>query len=225
MESLSAARRTQRDFEECYPLKRTLLLAMLAVISAVTFSVPASAQVDREPKGPTADNVDADLKWEAYAGLAYTSLNNVTRSRYGLIGVKAGVTRDFGRFFGLTAEGSYYKYAVFASAGNPNPGDPRLTSWLAGPVIHADIYGKFSGFIHGLVGVEHSGGESQIPDTSFAGGFGGGMEYKVNQRLSLRATGDDIGASFSPINNTPALGYSAHRSWNPQASLSVVYHF
>ena len=51
------------------------------------------------------------------------------------------------------------------------------------------------------------------------------MEYKLNPRLSLRATGDDIAGSFSPINNTPALGYSAHLSWNPQASLSVVYHF
>ena len=59
----------------------------------------------------------------------------------------------------MTAEGSYYKYALFASAGNPNPGDPRMTSYLAGPVLHADIYGKFSGFIHGLLGVEHSGGK------------------------------------------------------------------
>jgi hypothetical protein len=225
MESLSAAHRSQRDFEECYPLKRTLLLTLLAVISAFTFSVTAFGQVDREPRGPTSENVDTDLKWEAYAGFAYTSLNQDTRSRYGLVGIKAGVTRDFGRYFGLTAEGSYYKYALFASPNNGNPGDPSLYTALAGPVIHAELYEKFSAFLHGLIGVEHSGGESQIPATSFAGGFGGGMEYKVNPRLSVRATGDDIGASFSPINNTPALGYSAHRSWNPQASLSVVYHF
>ena len=225
MESLSAAHRSQRDFEECYPLKRTLLLTLLAVISAFTFSVTAFGQVDREPRGPTSENVDTDLKWEAYAGFAYTSLNQDTRSRYGLVGIKAGVTRDFGRYFGLTAEGSYYKFALFGSSSNPNPGDPRLTSWLAGPTLHADVYGKFSGFIHGLLGVEHSGGENQIPATSFAGGFGGGMEYKLSTRLSLRATGDDIAGSFSPINNTPALGYSAHLSWNPQASLSAVYHF
>ena len=197
---------------------------MLAVISAATFSVPASGQVESTIKKAAADT-DVDYKWEANVGFAYTSLNNVTRSRYGIVGIKAGVTRDFGRYYGLTAEGSYYKYALFASAGNPNPGDPSLYSALAGPVIHADIYGKFSGFLHGLIGVEHSGGESQIPSTSFAGGFGGGMEYKVSPRLSLRATGDDIGASFSPINNTPALGYSAHRSFNPQASFSAVYHF
>jgi hypothetical protein len=197
---------------------------MLAVISAATFSVPSSAQVESTVKKAVADT-DVDYKWEANVGFAYTSLNNVTRSRYGIVGVKIGATRDFGRYYGLTAEGSYYKYALFSSAGNPNPGDPSLYSALAGPVIHADIYGKFSGFIHGLIGVEHSGGESQIPSTSFAGGFGGGMEYKVSPRLSLRATGDDIGASFSPINNTKALGYSAHRSFNPQASISAVYHF
>jgi hypothetical protein len=197
---------------------------MLAVISAATFSAHASAQVKSTIKKAAADT-DVDYKWEAYVGFAYTSLNNVTRSRYGIVGVKIGATRDFGRYYGLTAEGSYYKYALFASSANPNPGDPSLYSALAGPVIHADIYGKFSGFIHGLIGVEHSGGESQIPSTSFAGGFGGGMEYKVNPRLSVRVTGDDIGASFSPINNTPALGYSAHRSFNPQASISAVYHF
>jgi hypothetical protein len=198
---------------------------MLAVIPAVVLSVSASGQVDTDSKKPAPDSAEADYKWEAFAGFAYTSLNQDTRSRYGLIGIKAGATRDFGRYFGLTAEGSYYKFALFGSSSNPNPGDPRLTSWLAGPTLHADVYGKFSGFIHGLMGVEHSGGESQIPATSFAGGFGGGMEYKLSPRLSLRATGDDIAGSFSPDNNSKALGYSAHLSWNPQASFSVVYHF
>jgi hypothetical protein len=211
-------------FEECYPLKRTLLFTMLAVISAVIFSVPASGQVEPAHK-KSADSAAPDYKWEVFAGFAYTSLNQVTRSRYGLVGLKAGATRDFGRYFGLTAEGSYYKYAMFGSSSNPNPGDPRVTSGLAGPVLHADIYGRVSGFIHGLIGVEHSGGESQIPATSFAGGFGGGLEYKLNNRLSLRATGDNIGASFSPINNSKELGYSAHLTWNPQASFSAVYHF
>src|ERR1017187_6072666 len=118
---------------------------MLAIISAVVLSVPAFGQVDKEPKGPTSENVDTDKKWEAYAGFAYTSLNNVTRSRYGLMGIKAGGTRDFGRYFGFTAEGSYYKYALFGSSANPNPGNPSLYPGLAGPVLHADIYGKFSG--------------------------------------------------------------------------------
>ena len=87
MESLSVTRRSQRNFEECYPLKRTLLLTMLAVISALVLTVSASGQVEPERKKPAADAADADYKWEVFGGFAYTSLNNVTRSRYGLVGV------------------------------------------------------------------------------------------------------------------------------------------
>jgi hypothetical protein len=221
MESMSSACTTQPGFEECYPLKRTLLLSMLAVIPAVALSIPVSAQVEPDHKKAAADSADVDYKWEAYGGFAYTSSNQINESRSGLMGFKAGGTRDFGRWFGLTAEGSWYKYPYTSG----NPGSPVVVSGLAGPVLRADVIGKYSAFIHALIGVEHSGGESQTPNISFAGGFGGGVEYKLTPRISLRAEGDDIGASFSLINNSKQLGYSPHRSWNPQASLSAVYHF
>jgi len=205
-------------------LKRTLpnklLLALLAVIPALAFSIPASGQIEPDHK-KAAETPDADYKWEAYGGFAYSSSNQVNGSYSGLMGGKGGATRDFGRYFGLTAEGSYYAFPYRSG----NPGKPNLISALAGPVFKADIYGKYSGFLHALIGVEHSGGESQIPNLSFAGGFGGGMEYKLSPRLSLRATGDFIGASFSDIHNSPALEYSPHRTWNPQASFMAVYHF
>ena len=201
-------------------MKRKFLLTILAAIPAVAFSIPASGQVDRAQKKPAADVADVDYKWEAYGGFAYSSSNQVNGSYSGLMGGKVGATRDFGRYFGLTAEGSYYKYPYRSG----NPGDPRLTSGLAGPVLHAEIIGKYSAFIHALIGVEHASGESQTPNISFAGGFGGGMEYKLSPRLSLRATGDYIGASFSDINNSKELGYSPHRTWNSQASFVAVYH-
>jgi hypothetical protein len=200
----------------------------LAIIPAVALSVPAFAQVEAAHKKAAADTADVDYKWEAYGGFAYTSLDQVNLSRYGLMGFKAGATRDFGRHFGLTAEGSYYKYPF----GSGNPGHPSVTSALAGPVLKADIIGKYSAFIHGLIGVEHSGGENQTPNISFAGGFGGGVEYKLSPRLSLRAYGDDIAASFTLINNIVIIngnsvnqGYSPHRTWNPQAGFLAVYHF
>jgi len=79
----------------------------------------------------------------------------------------------------------------------------------SGPWCNAELYGKVSGFAHGLLGGEHSGGESQTPDISFAGGAGGGLEYKLGPRLSLRASGDEIASSFSLIGNSKALGYFA----------------
>jgi hypothetical protein len=96
---------------------------------------------------------------------------------------------------------------------------------MFGPEIHANVYGKFNGFFHALLGGEHTGGEGETPNISFAGGPGGGLEYNLSPRLALRASGDYIGASFSLRNNTPELGNSPHRTWNSRASVGAVYRF
>jgi hypothetical protein len=51
------------------------------------------------------------------------------------------------------------------------------------------------------------------------------MEYTLTPRLSVRAAGDYIGASFSYTGNSALLGYSPHRSWNDRASIGVMYRF
>jgi hypothetical protein len=202
-------------------LKRTFLLTILAAIPAVLMPLAAVGQV-APVRGPrSADQGDSSYKWEAFAGFGYTSLNQVNLSRSGLMGVNASITRDWGKYFGITADGAYYKYAIVSG----NPGRPVVDAVLLGPVVHAQLLGKVSGFAHGLLGGEHSGGESQTPNISFAGGFGGGLEYKLSPRLSLRASGDDIASSFSFINNSPALGYSPHKHWNSRAAFGVVFRF
>jgi hypothetical protein len=169
----------------------------------------------------SADRDEATYKYEAFVGFGYTSLNQVNLSRSGLMGVNASLTRDWGKYFGVTADAAYYKYAIVSG----NPGKPVVETVLFGPVIHANLYGKYDGFVHVLIGGEHSGGEQQTPNISFAGGFGGGLEYRMTPRLSVRASGDDMGASFSLTNNSSQLGYSPHRSWNPRATIGVVYRF
>jgi hypothetical protein len=66
-------------------------------------------------------------------------------------------------------------------------------------------------------------GTVQTPNISFAGGYGGGMEYKLTPRISLRASGDNIASSFSFIDNTSAE--SPHKHWNPRAGFGAVYRF
>jgi hypothetical protein len=210
----------QHCVEENFKLKRTSFISFLALVSATLLPLAANSQV-----GPTGaqypDQAEHVYKYEVYAGYAYTSLNQVNDSRYGLQGVNASVTRDWGRFFGVTAEGDYYKFA-FQSG---NPGTPSVESVLFGPVLHANIYGHVGGFFHALLGGEHTAGESQTPNVSFAGGVGGGLEYSLSPRLSLRATGDYIGASFSLTGNTAELGNSPHKTYNSRASFGAVYRF
>ena len=202
-------------------MKRTLLLAILAVVPAALTPLAATSQV-APIRGPrSADQGEPSYKYEVFAGYGYTSLNQVNQSRSGLQGANLSITRDWGKYFGVTADGAYYRYALVSG----NSGTPSVDAVLFGPVIHANLYGKFSGFAHALLGGEHTGGERQTPNISFAGGVGGGLEYSLGGRLSLRASGDDIASSFSLTGNSPALGYSPHLRWNSRAAFGVVYRF
>jgi hypothetical protein len=209
----------QHGIEESLQLKSTFLLSILAVIPAALMPLAAAGQV--APEGPAAGRGTPSYKNEVFAGFGYTSLNQVNESRYGLMGVKVAYTRDFTKHFGVTGVGDYYKYGT----GSGNPGNPVVVSALVGPELRANLYGNMDGFIHGLFGGEHTGGESMTPNISFAGGFGGGMVYNLSRHLALRASGDRIGSAFSFRNNSPALGYSPHTQWNARGEFGVVYRF
>jgi opacity protein-like surface antigen len=194
---------------------------ILAVIAAMFIPLMATSQVTApESGGPAPANQGP--KYEAYAGFGYTSINQVNQSRYGLIGADLSLTRDWGKYFGLSQMGNYYKPPV-ESATPGNPGDPSVYEVLVGPEIHAQIYNTVSGFIHGGFGYAHTGGEAMNPNSSFAGGFGGGLSYGLSPRWAIRASGDKIGAAYSLIDALP--GYSSHRTWNSSATIGIVYKF
>jgi len=201
-------------------LKSKLLLFILAMVPAAFLPLAATSQI--APDRPArAEQTEPTYKWEAFIGYGYTSLNQVNQSRYGLQGINMSLTRDWGRYFGLTADGAGYSTPI--SAGNP--GSPTVDTVLFGPVLHFTMFKNFDGFVRGLLGGEHTGGENQTPNISFAGGGGGGVDWKLSSRVSLRASGDDIAASFSPIDNSKALAYSPHMTRNPRAAFGLVYRF
>jgi hypothetical protein len=168
-------------------LKRTFLLLTLAVLPLAVHSQVAPEATPVPPKPAPS------FKYRAYVGYAYTSLNQVNQSRYGLQGLEVAVTRDFGKYFGISGNGEYYKVAAGTGTGiKANPGDPRVYSALAAPEIHASIFGPLNGILFGELGIEHT---------------------------------DRLGASFSLINNSPALNYSTHRTWNPRATIGLEFRF
>lgn len=200
-------------------MKRKLLLSILAVIPAMLMPLATAAQVTPAEAPAPSERAEPTYKWEAFAGASYTSLNQVNVSRYGLIGAEASVTRDWGKYFGITADGAAFVHPVASG----DPGTPKVYMVLFGPTFHAQVYGRLSGFGHALIGGEHTAGESEIPNISFAGGLGGGMEYSLSPRLALRASGDDIFSSF--VQDPTHQGYSPHMRGNARASFGVVYRF
>lgn len=205
--------------EEICPLMRKWLVSILALVSGAVLPLSVAAQV--APDRPARPEADHTYKNMVYAGAAYTSLNQVNQSRYGLIGADLAVSRDFGRFFAVFADGSFYSQAV----GSGNPGKPTVDAVLFGPELHGHIFERWSIFARALLGGEHTGGEGQTPNISFAGGGGGGVEYNLRDRWVIRVSGDDIAASFSVNNNTTAVSYSPHMTRNPRASIGIGYRF
>jgi len=193
---------------------------MLAMVPAALMPLAATSQILKAPK---TEGGDAVYKYQAYAGYAYTSLNQVNGSRYGLQGANLSITRNFGKYFGLFAEGDAYTLALGSPVVQGSTVVPSVETVFMGPEIHAEVYGHFNGFIHGLLGGEHTGGFNQSPNISFAGGAGGGMEYVLTPRFAVRASGDDIASSFTVIDPLP--GYSPHRTRGSRATIGVVYRF
>lgn len=198
-------------------MKRKMLLSMAAAIPALLMPLAATCQLAKE-KAP-ATTTGPTFKNEAFAGFGYTSINQVNQSNSGLGGVSFSYTRDFGRYFGATAEGGHYFFTITRS----NPTKPTVDQILVGPVLHAPLFDNLSIFVHGLLGTVHTGSISIQPGYSFAGGVGMGLDYSLSPHFGLRAYGDDIGSSFTL---TPyESGDSPHMRWNAHAAIGVTYKF
>jgi hypothetical protein len=221
-------------------LKRKLLLAILAIIAASFMPLAATSQfIHARHREAPAEKPVAAHKYEVFVGYGYTSMNQVNQSRYGLQGANVSVTRDWGRFFGLTADGAYYKYPLSHPAIENSPQyAPWMDTVLLGPVVHAPLFGHYEGFVHVLLGGEHIGitgspSAYAYPNISFAGGIGGGVDYKIFPHISLRLAGDDIASSFvAPIypagsgsGCTTTSDCSPHIHRSSRAEFGFVYKF
>jgi opacity protein-like surface antigen len=188
-------------------VKGKFLLSVFALVLPMSLT----AQV---AKPTTAADANTFQRYEVFAGVAYSSANQVKGSS-ALIGANVGADAKLKRWFGADADFGYYG----ASTGVAKP---TVTTFMAGPefFIPAD---NLTGFAHVLFGGAHTGGVGAKPDVSFAYAVGGGFSYAFKPNLALRLAGDGIFSSFvlDPLNQ----GYSAHLRVNPRATLGVAYRF
>jgi len=205
-----------------FKLKRTLLLFLLAAAPAAFLPLPASGQVN--PEAAPATDQASPYKYEVYAGGAYSRIRQATQTFSGLIGGKATVARDWGKYFQLMGSVDYYRIGT-GHGRIADKGDPSIYTVLVGPGIHATLYENLSVVLFGELGVEHTGGESITPGLSVAGGFGGGLNYALSRKFAVQLTGDRVGASFSLPGNSSELGNSTHITWNARGTIGVVYRF
>jgi hypothetical protein len=209
-------------FEEIFKLNRTILLRISVMVAAALAPLAAAGQVNPDA-GKSSGQGEATYKYEAYAGFAYSRLRQVPVSFSGLLGGKVSLSRNWGKYFQLTGSVDYYRRGI-GHGGRPN-GNPSIYSFMIEPGVHANIFGNLGGLVFAEVGAEHTGGESMTPNISFAGGFGGGLNYSLFPNLAVQLTGDRVGASFPLPGANGQNGYSTHRTWNVRGTIGVVYRF
>jgi hypothetical protein len=203
------------------------------MVPAALMPLAATSQLIHDREAAPAEKAAPTQKYEVFAGYGYTSLNQVNQSRYGLQGPNVSVTRDWGRFFGITADGAFYRYPLAKPAIQNSTLTPSMDAVLIGPVLHANLFRHYDAFFHVLLGGEHIGGVNAYPDISFAGGVGVGIDYKLSSRFALRASGDDIASSFvAPVYPagsgnvcTTTSNCSPHERRSSRASFGLVYKF
>ena len=82
-------------------MNRTILLRISAMVAAALAPLAAAGQVNPDVGTSSAPN-EVAYKYEAYVGVAYSRIRQVPASYSGLLGGKASLTRDWGKYFGLT---------------------------------------------------------------------------------------------------------------------------
>ena len=206
-------------------MKRTILLQILALVAAAIAPLAAAGQVNPDADKGSGQS-EATYKYEIYVGAAYSRLRQVPDSYSGLVGGKASLARDWGKYFQMIGSVDYYRLGT-GHSNLPSPGNPSIYTFMVGPAVHATIYDNLSGVFFTELGAEHTGGENMSPNISFAGGFGGGLAYNLTRNLALQLTGDRVAGSFPLPNpqNLPQQGYSTHRTWNARGTFGVVYRF
>ena len=191
------------------------------IVLAALLSISAGAQTSASSSG--GDETQKQSRYDIFAGAAGTSQNQIVHAHGLLVGFEIGVTRNWGKYFGLNVQGA--SFMTSTSSQNTAGGlSPNYSQFLAGPELHAQIYERVSGNVHVLLGGSHTGGTgiTGTPNVAFSTGFGAGLDYRVTQHFSLRLNGDRVGTSF--VQTTSGSGNSPHPYSNVQAALGVVYH-
>jgi opacity protein-like surface antigen len=167
----------------------------MGMLLAASLAVPALAQSET----PKAD---------VFGGYAYTNLDgqNVL-DRQGAHGFGLSVTGNLNRYLGLTGEVSTgwgkVRQTIPGTGINVNLDvDYNTQTYLFGPRLHMRSE-KVTVFGHALFGAARIGADlPSIPgldlsfsETKFAMGYGGGVDYNINDKFAIRA----FQADYVPI--------------------------
>jgi outer membrane immunogenic protein len=161
-------------------------------------------------------------KVDVFAGYSYVRENPgpTSEDSFSLNGGSASVTYHIKDCLSAVADfGGYHNGNILGTGVNGT-----LSTYLFGPRISYRSYRHFTPFAEALFGVAHAGasiaGGASGSQNAFAMAIGGGVDYRINNRFSLRPLQVDYLMTPFP-EGTP----NNQTQNNLRASTGIVIHF
>jgi opacity protein-like surface antigen len=159
---------------------------------------------------------------DVFAGYSYVRANPATSGADGfsLNGGSASVAYNFNNWLSGVADFGGYTNSNILSSGTGG----TLSTYLFGPRVSYHHYGRVTPFGEVLFGVAHTGANVLVTANSqnaFAMTVGGGIDYRLNSRFSIRpAKVDYLLTRFNEFGNTNRLTQN-----NLRVSTGIVFRF
>jgi hypothetical protein len=174
-------------------LQIALICFSLTAAAQDSTGVPEGGSAASEPAAPVPLVPQDRNPWQVAVGFKYLHFNNVFGQTFPNYALQTSVTRYFTNWIG--AEGT--AIAGFRSGGSASESDSVFIG--GGPHIAIPKFTRIEPWFHALVGWQHFRFE-QTPTvgSESALGFqgGGGLDWRIGPRLSLRVQGDYVGSHF-----------------------------
>ena len=161
-------------------------------------------------------------KFDVFAGYSYVRENPATSGidSFSMNGGSASLAYNATPWISAVADfGGYHSNNVLGTGI-----DGTLSTYLFGPRISYRHYSRITPFGQVLFGVAHVGGHDGLgfssSNNSFAMAIGGGVDFKVSHRFSVRPLQVDY--LMTRFNE---LGLGAQNQNNLRVSTGVVLHF
>ena len=161
-------------------------------------------------------------KFDVFAGYSYIRENPATSGidSFSMNGGSASLAYNATPWLSAVADfGGYHTNNILGTGI-----DGTLSTYLFGPRISYRRHSRLTPFGQVLFGVAHIGGDSGLAfsssNNSFAMAIGGGVDFKVSHRLSVRPLQVDY--LMTRFNE---LGLGAQSQNNLRVSTGVVFHF
>jgi hypothetical protein len=189
----------------------TMLVPALALPSATpSLAIPSAALPDA-PRAPQfGSNADIGYRWDLAAGYEYVHFESAPFSA-NLSGIHTSVAYSLNEWFALESD----VVAAFGGDVFSSGGQSRYVLFTGGGRIRWNREPKrWSPWLHTLVGLTHMNPQvAREGKTGFALQAGGGVDYMINPRLSIRADADYVYTrlySDSQNNYQVGVGFVLH---------------